>query len=303
MPDDPEARSEPASLPAGEGRGSVLDQARAAADAAGRHAGVTLTETHDMAALREVSALLASVWGTGEEGVPVSSEMMRALGHAGGCTTLARDASGALAGAAVLAPARPGTTAYSVIAAVAPGAADRGIGRAVKLRQRAWALERGIDEISWTFDPLVARNARFNLARLGAVAREYVVGFYGVMHDALNGTDESDRLVASWELASPRTLAAAAGTPDHEPAPAAGAEPLATAPDGGDLARRDPSGLWVRAPRDVVALRRTDPEQAAGWRLAVREVMRPALAEGRVATHMTRDGWYLLAEPPGEGMR
>ena len=66
--------------------------------------------------------------------------------------------------------------------------------------------------MTWTFDPPVARNARFNLARLGAVAAEYEVAFYGRMSDGINGDDDSDRLVARWSLAGGRAAAAAART-------------------------------------------------------------------------------------------
>src|SRR3712207_7442617 len=62
-----------------------------------------------------------------------------------------------------------------------------------KLHQRAWAIARGVHEVAWTFDPLVARNAWFNLTKLGARATEYLPNFYGPMDDGINGADESDR--------------------------------------------------------------------------------------------------------------
>ena len=67
------------------------------------------------------------------------------------------------------------------------------------------------------------------------------------------------------------------------------------APDGGPLLRRDMAGLWCRVPADIVALRRADPAEASRWRLAVRDVFRAAFADGCVATHCTRTGWYLLS--------
>ncbi|MGH3390188.1 MAG: GNAT family N-acetyltransferase, partial [Actinomadura sp.] len=66
------------------------------------------------------------------------------------------------------------------------------------------------------------------------------------------------------------------------------------APDGGPLAVRAAGVLWCRVPGDIVALRRRDPELAARWRLAVRDVLGRAFADGMVATAMTRDGWYRL---------
>ena len=249
-------------------------------------------ETHDLA---EVSALLESVWGRNPEGVPLPSEVLRSLAHAGGCTLAAYDRSGRLVGAACLTPARPSTSVYGLIAAVAPGQHDRGIGRLLKSAQRAWALERGFTTMTWTFDPLVARNARFNLVTLGALAREYVVSFYGPMTDELNGGDVGDRLVASWELASPRAERAVTGVLSAEPVRDRDAEASSVGPDGAPMALRDQTGLWVRVPDDVVELRRRDPGLAAAWRHAVREVMAPELSEGGVLHHVTRDGWYLAS--------
>jgi predicted GNAT superfamily acetyltransferase len=167
----------------------------------------------------------------------------------------------------------------------------------VKLRQRAWALAHEHDTMVWTFDPLVGRNARFNLAKLGTEAPEYDIAFYGRMSDEINGEDDSDRLVARWRLASRRTVAATEGTAADPAGPVEGtegAEVLREGPDGAPMAVRDARGLWCRVPRDIVALRRDRPQEATRWRLAVRETLTGALDEGLVATHMSRDGWYLL---------
>lgn len=275
---------------------NVVAQAERAADAAGRRSGVTLGEVEDMPGLRAVSGLFESVWGRTPEGVPVNTELLRSLVHAGGCVTTALDQSGGLLGAAVLTLAEPAGSTYSLIAAVSPGAVDRGVGRAVKLRQRAWALQRGYTTMAWTFDPLVSRNARFNLAKLGAVAGQYAVGFYGEMSDRINGADEADRLVATWLLDSPRVVAASEGTAADPAGPAQDARALADGPDGDPLALLDTTGLWVRVPLDVVALRGTDPAAAQRWRTAIRRTLVDAFVHSRTATHMTRDGWYLLEE-------
>jgi predicted GNAT superfamily acetyltransferase len=264
---------------------------------------VAVGEAEGMAELREVSGLLEAVWGRNDEGVPIGSEVLRALVHAGGCVTVARDERGDLVGAAVLALAE-GASAYSMIAAAAPGAADRGIGRALKLRQREWCLERSHRSMVWTFDPLVSRNARFNLVTLGATAGEYEPAFYGVMSDELNGVDESDRLVARWDLDSPRAATAAAGRQRSADPSREGAEVLMDGPDGAPMvleAEADGTTVrWCRVPTDVVALRRQRPEEASQWRSAVRETMVPAFADGLVASYVTRDGWYLLAPPAGD---
>jgi predicted GNAT superfamily acetyltransferase len=85
---------------------------------------------------------------------------------------------------------------------------DRGVGRALKLFQREEALGRGIRLIVWTFDPLVTRNAHFNLNRLGAIARKYLPNLYGQTTSPLHLGLPTDRLWAEWQLDSARVVAA-----------------------------------------------------------------------------------------------
>lgn len=271
-------------------------QASRVALAAAERAGLVLDEVEDMETLRAASRLFEAVWGRNQEGVPLNSELLRSLAHAGGAVTVARDRSGAMVGSAALVLA-PRQGSYSLIAAAAPGAADRGIGYSLKLRQRAWALERGLVSMQWTFDPLVSRNARFNLTKLGARARTYVPGFYGLMHDAINQGDDADRLVAEWSLTGAAAIAATEGTaPDPgEPDESAG-NVLAEGPDGGPSHLRTGAETWVRVPRDIVRLRQEDPAAAAGWRTATRDALGVALAEGHVAVGMSRTGWYRITE-------
>lgn len=93
---------------------------------------------------------------------------------------------------------------HSHMTAVIASAQNRGIGRGLKLAQRKDALERGIDRVEWTFDPLEIRNAHFNLMSLGAVVRRYKPNCYGITASPLHGGLPTDRLVAEWELQSPR---------------------------------------------------------------------------------------------------
>jgi predicted GNAT superfamily acetyltransferase len=85
---------------------------------------------------------------------------------------------------------------------------DRGVGRMLKLFQREEALGRGIRFIQWTFDPLELRNAHFNLNRLGAICRQYKPNLYGVTTSPLHRGLATDRLLAEWQLDSPRVIAA-----------------------------------------------------------------------------------------------
>jgi predicted GNAT superfamily acetyltransferase len=102
---------------------------------------------------------------------------------------------------------------HSHMLAVGEGWRNRGIGGQLKRSQRDDALARGIRRIEWTFDPLEIKNAFLNIHRLGAKARTYCPDFYGVSSSRLQGGLPTDRLVAEWELDSPRVRAALEGRP------------------------------------------------------------------------------------------
>ena len=140
--------------------------------------------------------------------------------------------------------------------------------------------------MTWTFDPLVARNAWFNLAKLGATPTGYLEDFYGPMTDAINAGMASDRLLLTWRLQDPAVAAACAGTP-RQPAVPAGAEPaLEVGPDLEPVAHKaDAPAVTVAVPPDVEGL---DPERRRAWRAAVREAMAGRLAEGAAVTGFLR---------------
>ncbi|MFI0773675.1 chorismate synthase [Streptomyces sp. NPDC021212] len=279
---------------------AVTRDAGALASVAAHTAGVGVRTVDDVAGIRAVADFLADVWQLPHTNPPYPSEVLHSLVHAGGAVHAAY-ATGPrgerLAGAAVAVFGPPADRdAYSFVAAAT--ASDRGVGFALKQAQRAWALERGARTMRWTFDPLVRRNARFNLVKLGAVGAEYLVDLYGPMNDGVNDGDESDRLTAVWDLNATGTTD---GTADE--AARAHATEVRRAPDGGPLAVREDRRLWCRIPEDSVELRATDPALGLRWRHAVREVFTDAYAEGLRATSMSRDGWYLLTPDPREEPR
>jgi predicted GNAT superfamily acetyltransferase len=100
---------------------------------------------------------------------------------------------------------------HSHMTAVFEGYRDRGIGRRLKVFQREDALARGIGLIEWTFDPLIMKNAYFNLMRLGAIARRYLPNAYGITTSPLHSALPTDRLVAEWHLRSSRVRRVLAG--------------------------------------------------------------------------------------------
>ncbi|MFD8495326.1 hypothetical protein [Amycolatopsis sp. NPDC059657] len=244
-------------------------------------AGVRVRLVEDVDGIARVAGFFAEVWRTPDE--PLPAETLRSLVHAGG-SVIAAYADDRLAGAAVAVFEPPRERAvYSLLAGAS--SSDRGVGFALKQAQRVWALREGALFMSWTFDPLVGRNARFNMAKLGAVGIEYLVDFYGPMNDGLNAGDESDRLTARWDLS------AAAPALDHD---RAGASFDLTAPDGKPLTAYRDDLLFCRVPPDIVELRGRDPETAFAWRNAVRGVFTGAFDRGYRVVGMSRDGWYTL---------
>jgi predicted GNAT superfamily acetyltransferase len=274
---------------------------------AAMRAGVTVDEVHEIDELVELNRVIDTVWH--REGDAVAMEMLRALAHSGNCILAARSGT-ELVGATVsfrgVHQGRP--TLHSHITGIVPGSQLRGVGLALKLRQRAWALANAIESVTWTFDPLVARNAHFNLTKLGAEAGEYLVDFYGTLHDDPNSGDATDRLLAVWRLASPRVTRALSG---RTPAPpvefllregahvvldiGAGGDPLLAglAAWAGTTAAR-PDRALARIPDDILAVRSRDRRQADAWRGALREVMTTLFAQGLRPVGAFAPGWYVF---------
>ncbi len=178
--------------------------------------------------------------------------------------------------------------------AVLPAYQSRKIGMMLKLEQRLHALAQGLALMTWTYDPLQAINAHLNLARLGAIARRYVLDAYGEMTDGLNVGLASDRFEVEWWLESPRVqarLAGAAPRADWSQLVGAGArEVFEIARDASELpriAREFELGgdvLLVQVPPEIGALKAAAPELARDWRSRTREVFTRAFAAGYAAT-------------------
>ncbi|WP_062207692.1 hypothetical protein [Demequina oxidasica] len=250
------------------------------------------------------TALLEEIWGT----KPVEAALLVALEHGGGYAVVAVDARAEPAadrpntgehlvvGAAAGFFATPlGVALHSHVAGVRPGLGRPGIGRALKLHQRAWCLDRGVTEVTWTFDPLVSRNAHINIVRLGAQIDEYLVDFYGNMPDGINAGQGSDRALVRWHLDRPYVSDSA-----ELPASHAGAAPvLVVAPDGSPQANPTSASAAVTLaiPRDIEGLRATNPAQASAWRTALRDAMAPLLGDGWRVTGFEPQTGYLVERP------
>jgi predicted GNAT superfamily acetyltransferase len=172
---------------------------------------------------------------------------------------------------------------HSHMLAVLPEFRNCGLGRRLKLAQREEALQRGIELIEWTFDPLEVKNSYLNIARLGAIARRYRADCYGSSTSPLQGGLPTDRLCAEWWLRSSRVCRAVAGEAIGQPGSASGTQRIPI-PGAVDQWKRD-------AEQRTLALE---------LQADVRAAMQAAFRRGRVITGYQRsedgDGCFLLTE-------
>lgn len=229
-------------------------------------------EVRELRTLDELGAaahVLNTIWGTQQ----VTREILRALSFSGNPVIGALESGEVIGASFGFVGVNGGLHLHSHITGVLPGREHGGIGYELKLAQRRWCLDRGIERVSWTFDPMIARNAYFNLHKLGATAGRILPNFYGSMTDDFNRGDEADRLEAIWVVSSPRVLHA---LEDKEPEDT-GVERVVEVPD------------------DYLELRAENPVRAREERLRVRAELEDAFAGGLVATAFERGRGYLLS--------
>ena len=162
--------------------------------------------------LDEITRIQREVWKV--EDIDIAGRIqLRASQQAGGSVLVAETEGGPMAGFAYAFPAYERGEAFwhSDMLAVRPQFRGTQVGQALKWAQRDRALMSGITRIAWTFDPMQAGNAHFNLTLLGATAREYLDNFYGVTTSALHHGLPTDRLLASWDLNRPAVVALSRG--------------------------------------------------------------------------------------------
>lgn len=182
-------------------------------------------------------------------------------------------------------------THWSHMLAVLPGHRGRGIGRDLKFYQAERVRELGVRQMFWTFDPLVSRNAHFNLEILGAKPQEYAVEMYGDDPDnSLDSVIGTDRFVVRWELDDPSVSG-------HQKRPS-GADLFPEALNMDSQGRpvpvqQLPDGpmMTVAVPHDIEKLKAKDPARAIAWRESTRSVLHTALKTGwRVIGFGAREG-------------
>jgi predicted GNAT superfamily acetyltransferase len=204
------------------------------------------------------------------DGSEINTNLLKAMIHSGSYL------SGAFiddkcVGAAFAFPATTGGLhLHSHMTAVLDEYRDQGVGYALKMDQWHWAKKNKYSEISWTFDPLVSRNAKLNLIKLGVDISAYHPNFYGDMPDALNAGDESDRLMVSWKV------------------------------KGENLVKRElistpkPNDILIQIPADIVAIRSKDREENLRWRRKVRQQFQQAFEQGGQVVGFSTNSEYVV---------
>ena len=208
----------------------------------------------------------------------VSPEIMTASLHNGGYGSVIYIGSGdrrrpvgaafALVGRAL--PGLNGPNLHSHATGVLPEFVGKGIGEMIKRHQWDWAKENGFDTITWTFDPLVRRNAHFNVIKLGATVLGYHQNFYGELDDGINAGEQSDRVLVRWDVTG------------------------VDAPLGNSFVEPTPNSIVIETPADIEQLRKTDRVQSDGWRARQRAAFESAQLAGLRVIGLTNDFSYVL---------
>ena len=208
----------------------------------------------------------------------VSPEIMTASLHNGGYGSVIYIESGkmfrpvgaafALVGRAL--PGLNGPNLHSHATGVLPEFVGKGIGEMIKRHQWDWAKENGFDTITWTFDPLVRRNAHFNVIKLGATVLGYHQNFYGELDDGINAGEQSDRVLVRWNVAG------------------------VAAPQANTFVEPSQTAVVIETPADIEQLRKTDRVQSDGWRAGQRAAFESAQLSGLSVVGLSNDFSYVL---------
>ncbi|GIW51155.1 MAG: hypothetical protein KatS3mg081_0510 [Gemmatimonadales bacterium] len=237
-----------------------------------------LSSEKDYAACVE---LQRAIWGPSDT---VRASLLRVSQNVGAIAAGAFAADGTLLGFVFgLTGVRAGERVHwSHMLAVRAEVRDRGIGRQLKLYQRNRLAQQKIGWMYWTFDPLVSRNAFFNLERLGVEVEEYAVDLYPVLPDSpTDAVIGTDRFIVRWRIAAPEN-------PRRPRSPASFAEAPVVNLAGGDSSEPEPAepeasdsdAVRIAVPPDIHRLKLELPQVAARWRHSTRQAILRYLGRG-----------------------
>ncbi|MEI8023264.1 MAG: hypothetical protein WCH63_03655 [Actinomycetota bacterium] len=220
--------------------------------------------------VHELALVLAAVWGGAD---PIPADVITAIIHSGGYASLASqiiNGKKQFVGGSLAIVGNHQRKLHSHVTGVIDAVTNTGVGRALKDHQWLWAKENNFSAISWTFDPLVRRNAHFNLIVLGAKVIKYCQNYYGEINDLINVGDQTDRLVVERQV-----------------------EELTSAPSGSTCVAND-DDLIIPTPLDIVAVRNTDRDTATRLRLEQRTSFESAFAKSLTVQGLTNDGSFVM---------
>ena len=205
-----------------------------------------------------------------ESGTEITPNLLQAMVH-GGAYLSGAFIENKIVGAAFAFPAtNSGLHLHSHMTAVLDEFRDQGVGYALKIDQWNWAKKHKYPYLSWTFDPLVRRNAKLNIIKLGVDISAYFSNFYGAMPDALNAGDESDRLMVSWRT-------------DID------------APQARELITHlNPDDILIKIPEDIVAIRSKDQSESMKWRRQVRDQFMAAFEKNGKVVGFSANNEYVV---------
>ena len=211
-----------------------------------------------------------TTWPIAGGGTEITSNFMQALVH-NGCYFSGAYLDGKIIGAAFgFIGINGGPHLHSHMAAVLPEFRDLNVGTKLKFHQYDWAKHKKLPFITWTFDPLVKRNARLNLLKLGVNIDSYHPNFYGAMIDDVNAGDESDRLMAKWLIT------------DKGPQPRK------------EISNIPKSAITIAIPDDIVEIRIRDIQETFAYRFEVREKFQKAFSLGYFVIGFSNTHGYVL---------
>ena len=257
---------------------------------------VEIRELRGIAELTAAEALQVAVWG--EDEVYEGKDLLLAVQFEGGLVAGAFAPDAGLVGFIFAFPTHDPRIQHSHRLAVLDGWRRHGMGARLKWFQRAWGLERGIELVRWTFDPLRAVNADLNIRRLGAISRTYWKNYYGEMA-GINAGTPSDRLLVEWRLDDPRVEQNSQGIPADSGFPqAAAANCRAGDRPAGETLDLQAFQVRVDLPENFGSLLERDLALALEWRLHVRRLLEGYFQRGYAITQFTRVGGpaYILEQ-------
>jgi len=205
-----------------------------------------------------------------DNGTEITPNLLQAMIHSGAYLSGAFIGEKCVGAAFAFPATTTGLHLHSHMTAVLDNYRDQGIGYSLKIDQWHWAKKNNYKEITWTFDPLVARNAKLNLIKLGVDISAYYPNFYGDMPDALNAGDESDRVMASWKVA--------------------GDEPVAKSV----IINPNQADTLIKIPKDIVVIRSEDISENLKWRHKVRKEFMRAFEKGGKVVGFSANNEYVV---------